>query len=102
MAKARQLDWLCNGKYVIPASVLGLACIVGSLARVHSVSASDPGADWPMWGGRPDRNMVSKMKGLPVTWDVAKKQNVKWVAALGSQSYGNVVVSGGMVFVGTN
>ncbi|MBI4486174.1 MAG: PQQ-binding-like beta-propeller repeat protein, partial [Acidobacteria bacterium] len=28
--------------------------------------------------------------------------NVKWVAQLGSQSYGNPVVSGGMVFVGTN
>ena len=65
--------------------------------------ASDPGGgDWPMWGGTPDRNMVSKMKGLPTTWDVKTKKNVKWVAQLGSQSYGNVVVSGGMVFVGTN
>ena len=26
--------------------------------------ASDPGVpDWPMWGGTPDRNMVSPMKG---------------------------------------
>ena len=65
--------------------------------------ASDPGTgDWPMWGGTPDRNMVSNMKGLPTSWDVGKKTNVKWVASLGSQSYGNVVVSGGMVFVGTN
>ena len=30
------------------------------------------------------------------------KKNVKWVAQLGSQTYGNVVVAGGMVFVGTN
>src|SRR6185503_16764807 len=58
--------------------------------------------DWPMWGGSPDRNMVSAMKGLPTSWDVGKKTNVKWVAALGSQTYGNAVVSGGMVFVGTN
>ena len=66
-------------------------------------SASDPGkGDWPMWGGTPDRNMISNMKGMPTNWDVAKKKNVKWVAALGSQTYGNPVVSGGMVFVGTN
>jgi outer membrane protein assembly factor BamB len=55
-----------------------------------------------MWGGTPDRNMVSGMKGLPETWDINKKTNVKWVAALGSQSYGNPVVSGGQVFIGTN
>ena len=65
--------------------------------------ASDPkGGDWPMWGGTPDRNMVSTMKGLPTTWDVKAKKNVKWVAQLGSQAYGNPVVAGGMVFVGTN
>ena len=55
-----------------------------------------------MWGGTPDRNMVSNMKGLPLEWDVKTKKNVKWVAELGSQSYGNPVVAGGMVFVGTN
>jgi outer membrane protein assembly factor BamB len=66
-------------------------------------AASAPGSgDWPMWGGTPDRNMISPMKGLPSTWDVAKKTNVKWVATLGSQSYGNPVVSGGLVFLGTN
>ncbi len=78
---------------------------VGGAARgsaLHLV-ASDPGtSDWPMWGGTPDRNMVSNMKGLPTEWDVKTKKNVKWMAELGSQSYGNAVVSGGMVFVGTN
>jgi outer membrane protein assembly factor BamB len=67
------------------------------------VAASDPGTgNWPMWGGTPDRNMVSSMKGLPTEWDIKTKKNVKWVADLGSQSYGNPVVAGGMVFVGTN
>jgi outer membrane protein assembly factor BamB len=67
------------------------------------LAASDPSSgDWPMWGGTPDRNMVSSMKGLPFEWDVKTKKNVKWVAELGSQSYGNPVVAGGMVFVGTN
>jgi outer membrane protein assembly factor BamB len=65
--------------------------------------ASETGTgDWPMWGGTPDRNMVSSMKGLPAEWDVKTGKNIKWVAKLGSQSYGNPVVAGGMVFVGTN
>ena len=49
--------------------------------------------DWPMWGGSPDRNMVSDATGLPTTWDVKTGKNVKWVASLGSQSYGNPVVA---------
>ncbi len=70
---------------------------------VALLSASDPGTgDWPMWGGTADRNMVSAAKGLPVSWDVAARKNVKWMAALGSQTYGNPVVAGGKVFVGTN
>ena len=74
-----------------------------ALAGLSLVGFSDPGSgDWPMWGGTPDRNMVSSMKGLPTTWDVKTKKNVKWVAELGSQAYGNPVVASGMVFVGTN
>lgn len=67
--------------------------------------ASDPvngNGEWPMWGGAPDRNMVSSLKGMPTSWDVKTKKNVKWVADLGSQSYGNTVVAGGQVYVGTN
>ena len=57
---------------------------------------------WNMWGGSPDRNMVSDATGLPSSWDVKTGQNIKWVAALGSQSYGNPVVAGGVVLLGTN
>ena len=39
-----------------------------------------------MWGGTPDRNMVSNMKGLPTDWDVKTKKNVKWVADLGRRA----------------
>jgi outer membrane protein assembly factor BamB len=77
--------------------------LLSAVCRLPSASASDPGSsDWPMWGGTPDRNMTSKMKGLPTSWDVKTKTNVKWVAALGSQSYGNPVVAGGQIYVGTN
>ncbi|MGE0885537.1 MAG: PQQ-binding-like beta-propeller repeat protein [Blastocatellales bacterium] len=87
--------------FIAGAVTLGLAGTFGW--QMNTASASDPGSgDWPMWGGTPDRNMVSNMKGLPTTWDVAKKINVKWVAEIGSQSYGNTVVAGGQVYVGTN
>jgi outer membrane protein assembly factor BamB len=57
----------------------------------------------PMWGRTPGRNMVNPTeKGLPYTWDVKSGKNIKWVATLGSQSYGNPVIRGGKIFVGTN
>jgi outer membrane protein assembly factor BamB len=58
--------------------------------------------DWPMWGGNPQRNMVSAIKNLPSAWDIQTKKNIKWKADLGSTSYGNPVVADGKVFVGTN
>jgi outer membrane protein assembly factor BamB len=70
-------------------------------AVVVAASADGPN-DWPMWGGTPARNMVSDMKGLPTTWDVKTGKNVKWVAELGSQSYGNPTVADGVVMIGTN
>src|SRR5688572_24322723 len=73
------------------------------LATALILNAADPGTgDWPMWGGTADRNMVSNMKNPPVSWDVASKKNIRWMSAVGSQSYGNPVVSGGIVFIGTN
>ena len=92
---------------ILFVGVAGLALVAFALSpwplEAPSASASDLSTgDWPMWGGTPDRNMVSSMVGLPSQWDVSKKQNVKWVAGLGSQSYGNPVVAGGKVFVGTN
>jgi outer membrane protein assembly factor BamB len=58
--------------------------------------------DWPMWGGTPQRNMVSPQKNLPATWDVKAKTNIKWRAEIGSTSYGNPVIANGKIFVGTN
>jgi hypothetical protein len=71
-------------------------------------------ADSPRWGGRDDSNMVSDEKGLPESFvpgkkrsdgsgiDLATTENVKWVARLGSQTYGTPTVAGGRVFVGCN
>jgi outer membrane protein assembly factor BamB len=64
--------------------------------------AAEPQVEHAMFGGSPARNMASAEKNLPTKWDLATGQNVKWVADLGSQSYGGPLVAGGKVFVGTN
>jgi outer membrane protein assembly factor BamB len=62
--------------------------------------------DWPMWGGTINRNMVNATTGVSLDFepaeDAAEGQKVLWTAKLGSQTYGNPVVAGGKVFVGTN
>jgi outer membrane protein assembly factor BamB len=77
--------------------------------------------DWPQWGGAdPGRNMYSPERHLPDHFskqtanakiefksgteevDLKSAQNLKWVAKIGSQSYGNVSVAGGKVYIGTN
>ncbi len=84
-------------------AIAGGVVLAASSAAVRGDGAAMAGTtDWPMWGGTPSRNMVSAAKGLPDTWDVKAKTNVKWVADLGSQTYGNTTVAGGKVFVGTN
>jgi outer membrane protein assembly factor BamB len=84
-------------------TALAIAVLAVTMSAPSPMSAGEPGTgEWPMWGGTSDRNMVSEMTGLPTEWDVASGMNIKWVAELGSQSYGNPVVAGGMVFIGTN
>jgi outer membrane protein assembly factor BamB len=57
----------------------------------------------PMWGRTPARNMANPTeKGIPSSWDIKTRKNIKWVAALGSQSYGNPSIAGGRIYVGTN
>jgi outer membrane protein assembly factor BamB len=84
-------------------ALTGAVILAASSTGVRGDAAAMAGTtDWPMWGGTPSRNMVSAAKGLPDKWDVKAKTNVKWVADLGSQTYGNTTVAGGKVFVGTN
>jgi outer membrane protein assembly factor BamB len=82
--------------------LLGLGLGATLLTTGVRTASSPSSGDWPMWGGSAERNMVSHMKGLPTTWDVKTGKNVKWVAKLGSQTYGNPVVGSGIVVVGTN
>lgn len=81
----------------------GLSVLLSAgLLAAAAVSTRQAGL-WPMWGGTLERNMVNPTeKNMPVEWDVSAGKNVKWAADLGSQAYGNPVVSGGKILVGTN
>ena len=93
----------------------GPATALTWLAACTLAVAAASGEDWPQWGGNdPGRNFYSPATGLPTTFnpgkvksgteeiDLATTKNVKWAVKLGSQSYGNPVVAGGKVYVGTN
>lgn len=70
--------------------------------------------DWNQWGGSPVRDNTPTAKNIPTDWDIGKfddqtgewkkesGKNIRWVARLGSQSYGNPVVANGKAFIGTN
>ncbi len=72
------------------------------------------GGDWPQWGGTREKNNVPGAKNLPLEWNIgkfdrrsgewdnSKALNINWYSRLGSQTYGNPVVAGGRVYVGTN
>ena len=72
------------------------------------------GGDWPQWGGTRLKNNTPNVKNLPIEWNIGKfdrrtgewdktrAKNILWWAPLGSQTYGNPVIAGGKVYVGTN
>ena len=70
------------------------------------IAAWTADGEWPMWGGDPFRNMVSAAAGIDLAFQPPgnsdEGSNVAWTQRLGSQTYGNPVVAGGQVYVGTN
>ncbi len=67
-------------------------------------------SDWPMLGRDRTHNAVSFEANAPISWQVERQQNgktvrpaqnVKWTADLGPQTYGEIVVSDGLVWIGT-
>lgn len=75
---------------------------------------SPPTKEWTQWAGSAVRNNTPVGRGIPSDWDVGEfdfrtgewdpstARNIKWVAKLGSQTYGNVTIAGGKAFIGTN
>ena len=91
------------------------ACCVGFLLwTLVLCSPALEAADWPRWCGHSDGNMICSETGLPDSFaagrtdpkrggiNMATTKNVKWVARLGSNAYGNPTVADGRVYVGTD
>jgi outer membrane protein assembly factor BamB len=99
---------IIRGAFVVLAAAMVLACY-GSPSPEDTSStevnpATRPG-DAAMFGGTPQRNMANTVeKNIPAEWSIqeGKQKNIKWVAKIGSTSYGGPVVAGGKVYVGTN
>ena len=87
---------------VLLVATLGIVASSELAAEFEVATRFIAGGDWPMWGRTLTRNMVSDATGLPAEWDTDTGLNVKWVAALGSTSYGNPVIADGKIFIGTN
>ena len=95
----------------ITAWCLYLSLMADSQTTAQSTDATSA---WPQWGRDATKNMVGPAKAnLPteiVTGrltdddeiDMATTKGVRWVAKLGSNSYGNPTVADGRVYVGTN
>ncbi len=59
--------------------------------------------DWPMLGGTNRRNLVNLVeRNIPTTWDKEKKENIRWMAQLGSDVINSPVIADGKVYIGTN
>ncbi len=98
----------------------GLALMLLPAGNSPQLTAQETGGgsnmkgDWPMWGGTTLRNNTPQGKDIPIDWEVGEfdrktgdwikdgAKNIKWVAKLGSQSYGNAVVADGRVYIGSN
>lgn len=83
------------------------------LREVALFAPNKASGDWPMWGGTAERNNVPDATGIPTEWNIGELddeekwipgsgKNIKWAASVGSQTYGNPVVAGGKVYIGTN
>jgi len=96
-------------------------CLFLATAAVSAIltCADDPmnicrAADWAQWGGSSMRNNTPEAHDLPAEWNVGafdyrtgqwdprEARNIRWVARLGSVSYGTPVVAGRSVYCATN
>ena len=79
---------------------------VTSLLRVCAVAFwvtfRGTAADRAQWGQAWSRNMVSDETGLPASFDPHTGRNIKWSAALGTETHSSPVISAGRVYIGTN
>jgi outer membrane protein assembly factor BamB len=92
-------------------AIVAIAIYFGASIATSTALAED----WPIWGRDASRNMVAPDAGpIPHDFepgeeigrtgkiDPETQKHVKWIAKLGSQAFGNPVVSQGKILVGTN
>lgn len=90
-------------KRILRKNIISIVYIIMVVVSIAAFAALKTGAkETAMWGFTPSRNMVSDEKNLPEKWDPKAGLNIKWTAALGSQTYAGPVLIGDQVFVGTN
>jgi len=83
--------------------ILAISALLAPALFLPAAPAPKVAPTWPMLGGSPERNMVNlQARNLPDDWNVEKEINIKWVAELGSRSFGQPVVAGDKVLIGTN
>ena len=108
-SNAARLAWATPPTGEIPRGI-----VFSLLTVIIALAGPLAAAEWNQWGGSPSRNNTPQATNLPVewapgefdydtgAWQPESSKNIAWVAALGSQTYGNPVVAGGRVFVGSN
>jgi outer membrane protein assembly factor BamB len=96
------MSWSAGGFGVILLAVWAGAGLAGNLANAAQTDEPKSTDRWPMFGGSPDRNMVSPVKNVTIDFSLEGGDRLLWTAQLGSQTYGNPIVAGGKVFVATN
>jgi outer membrane protein assembly factor BamB len=86
----------------------------GDATTPASVATARPTDTWPEWLGSGKRNNAPSGANIATEWEVGEfdyrtnawdnstAKNIKWVAPLGSRSYGSAVVYDGKVFMGSN
>lgn len=67
-----------------------------------AAEAQPAAASWPLAGGTPARNGIPAAGPIRVDFDPTNAEDLLWSVDLGSQSYGNPIVSGGKVLIGSN
>jgi outer membrane protein assembly factor BamB len=107
-------------KDLIAMAVVACSCVASTAFAADAARTANnakPGTvnkEWTQWGGSSARNNTPDGHNIPTEWNIGefdyrtstwkpeKSKNVKWVARLGSQTYGNTVVADGKALIGTN
>lgn len=74
--------------------------LLRSLLLFSACTAS--AADSPQWGAAWTRNIVSAEKNLPEKFDIKSGENIKWRAAIGSETHSTPAIGSGRIVIGTN